>query len=126
MGKIHDLTTLANAILKQWSVTDDSAANTAKTITKAAVAGARHYITMVEVVISAAAAGGDINCILQDGTTAKWKEVIGSAAVRGTKVGFSIPNGIEMSTNAAANLVVDAGGAACVTSLNMAGYTLTL
>lgn len=113
-------------IMPKWSVADDSAVNTAKTITKDAEADKRHYITGVDVFISAAAAANDITVELRDGATKKWKGIIGSGAARGTRIGFVDQDGIMLSTNTAANLVVDAGGAGVVTHLNMIGYTRKL
>lgn len=111
-----------------WAVTADSVANTAKTLTKAAVAGKSHYITAIEVVISAAAAGADINCVLKEdaaGTPASyWKEIIGNASPRGTRVGITFPLPIKLTAGKTADLVVDAGGASVITTLNMSGYTL--
>ena len=111
------------ANISEWSVTGNSATNTAKTITKAAEAGKKHVVTAFEVVISGAAAGADISIALKDDTTVKWQTYIGSGAVRGERVGIVFAHGIEITENKNANLVVGAGGASVVTSLNMAGYT---
>lgn len=109
-----------------WAVTGDSTANTAKTITQAAEAGKKHVVTDLEVAISAAAVGtADITVELKDGTTLKWKTIIGAAAARGARIEYHSAFGIELSDNAAANLVVSAGGTAVVTHLNMGGYTHT-
>lgn len=111
-----------------WTVTGDSTANAAKTITKAAVASKSHYITAFEVVISAAAAGADITVLLQEdaaGTPVTyWKTIIGNASPRGERVGITFPLPIKLTANKTADLVVSAGGASCVTSLNLSGYTL--
>lgn len=106
-----------------WAITQDSAANAAQTLTKAAVADQRHYITALEAAISGAAAGADIAIVLKDGSTAKWKSVIGNAAASGSRVQLSFPQPVEVSVNTAANLEVDAGGASVVTSASMSGYT---
>lgn len=108
-----------------WTVTGDSNANAEKTISKVAETGRRHYVVAVEAVISGAVAGSDITVELKDGdTTVKWKTVIGSGAARGARAGFALPNPIAMSAGNAANLVASAGGAACVVTLNLAGYTV--
>lgn len=112
-----------------WTVTDDSDANAAKTITKDAVAGKSHYITAIEVVISVAAAGADINCILKEdaaGTpVTHWKEIIGNASPGGTRVGITFPLPIKLTAGKTADLVVDAvGTAGGIATLNMSGYTL--
>ena len=107
-----------------WSVTGDSSANVAKTITKAAVAGERHYITGFDVSISGADAGADITISLKDGSTDKWKVVIGSGSARGATRSCRFDGApIMMTVNTAANLVVTAGGALVITHLNLNGYT---
>lgn len=108
----------------EWSVTQNSAANTAQTLTKAGEVGKKHRVTSVDVFISGAAAGSDITVTLQDGATAKWVGKIGNAAASGSRAGFSVPSGVEMTAGNAANLVVTAGGASVVTTANMTGYTV--
>lgn len=111
-----------------WASSDSSAANTAKTITKAAVAAKSHYITAFEVVISGAAAVSTITVQLQEdaaGTPVDlWKTVIGAAAPIGTRVGITLHLPIKLKANKTADLVVSAGGESVVTTLNMSGYTL--
>lgn len=107
-----------------WTVTGDSSANTARTITKAGEAAKKHYITGFSAVLGAAAAGADIAIQLKDGSTVKWKEIIGNAAASGTRVAVTFEHAIEMTENTAANLVSDAGGASAVVTLNLTGYTL--
>lgn len=112
-----------------WSSTDDGAAGAAKTLTKAAGgAGKIHYITAIEVVVSAAATAADVTVALQEdaaGTPASyWKTIIGNAAPRGTRTGVVFSKPIKMTANKTADLVVSAPGGACVASLSMSGYTL--
>ena len=110
--------------IPNWSQSQDSAANAAQTITKAAGGGAVvHYATGFEVVLSAAAAGADISIELKDGVTVIWKTFIGSAAARGTSISknFSFP--IAGTANTAMTLLVSAGGAAAVTTANLMGYS---
>jgi len=71
-----------------WSITGDSAANTAQTLTKAAVAGKTHYIFGLEVVIKGAAAGADIDIELKDDTTAIYKTCIGMPLLSGLTLDF--------------------------------------
>jgi len=108
--------------------TADSGANAAQTITVAAVAGKSHYITAIEVAISGAAAVSTITAILKEdaaGTPAsKWKEIIGIASPIGTRVGIAFPIPIKLTTAKTADLVIDAGGAAVITTGNISGYTL--
>ncbi len=111
------------ALVGCWSVTGDSTANAAKTVTKDAEAGKTHYITAIDVVISAAAAANDISIVLKSNTTAKWTGYIGNAAVRGTPYTRQFSQPIQLTAGEAANLVVAAGGSNVITSVNMAGYT---
>lgn len=105
-----------------------SEANTAKTITVAAVAGKSHYVTSFEVVIKAAAAVTDIDIVLtQDaaGTpVVLWSTVIGAAAAVGTRAFVSFPQPIKVTAGKTVDLVIDAGGASVVTVGNVAGFTL--
>lgn len=118
----HQLAVKIGHAIALTTVTQDSTANTANTITVAAVAGKKHYVAAIEVSIKGAAAGADINVVLRDGAAARWSEVIGSSAVRGTAVGFVLPHPIEMTTNTAMTLEVDAGGAGVITRANLAYY----
>ena len=107
-----------------WTVTGDSTANAAKTITKAAVTGSRHYITGYLVSVTGAAVGtADIAIELQDDTTTVWKDVLGAAAARGQRAGVVFAHPIELTVSKAANLVVAAGGASVITFCNMTGFT---
>ncbi len=107
----------------QWTATQDSAANAAQTLTKAAVAGKKHCITALSVAVSGAAAAADITVTLKDGATVIWKGVVGTGA-RGMGLikDFLFP--LVLSENSAANLEVAAGGASVVTTANLTGYTL--
>lgn len=108
-----------------WYYTQDSAANTAQTITIAAEAGKAHYITYLEVALSVAAAGADIAITIKDGTTVKYKTLIGNAAVVGTRVAVQFPYPLTTTVGNAAYIVVAAGGAATtVTVANIGGYTM--
>jgi hypothetical protein len=125
MGKIDasadEIARLSSGL---WSVNNTSAANAAVTTSKAAEPGKRHYVTGFSAVISGAAAANDISVELRDGATVKWREYIGSGAARGARVAVNLgTGGIEMSVNAAVNLVVSAGGAGVVTDANLVGFT---
>ena len=102
------------------TVTQDSLANATNTITIAGVAGQSIYVEAIEVAISGAVAGNDINVLLKDGTTTKWKTVIGSGASRGTRVGMVLPMPIKITAGANLILAVDAGGASVITTANVA------
>lgn len=110
--------------IPNWSQTQDSAANTAQTITKAAGgSGVIHYATGFEVVLSAAAAANDITIELKDGAAVLWKTIIGSTAARGARVSqnFSFP--IVGTANTAMTLVISAGGVGAITTANLMGYS---
>jgi hypothetical protein len=108
-----------------WSLTQDSTAATAQTLTKDAEEGKRHYITGVSCCISAADnSTNDITAVLKDGETAIWKGVIGAADKRGTAAGQSFPFPLECSMGAAVSVEVSAGPASCVTTANLVGFTL--
>lgn len=108
----------------EWTQSSESAANTALTLTQPAAADQRHYVTGIEAVVTAAVVGtGDVGVELRSGATRKYKWFIGAAAARGTRVFAQFERPIELAKGAAANLVVDAGGAAVVMSASMTGYT---
>lgn len=107
-----------------WSVSEDSAAATAKTITKAAETGKTHYITSFEAVVSAAAITGDCSIELRSASTRRWLTYLGNAAARGTRVGNNFNPPMELAAGEAANLVAASGGTGAVVSLSMAGFTL--
>lgn len=109
-----------------WTISQDSAVNTINTLTKTAVAGQKHYITSIEVVISGAVVGAsDINILLKDGgTTTKWKQVIGTASARGTRIFADFAYPIQMSVNSALTLNIDLGGTGVITTANIAGFTV--
>ena len=107
-----------------WTVSADSAANSSQTLTKSAGSNQHHYVNAFEVVISGAAAGGDITVVLKAGGTQKWKTVIGSGAARGERTGICFTNPIDMGLAADVTLEVSAGGAGVVTSANLEGFSL--
>jgi hypothetical protein len=106
------------------ATSQDSAANTAQTITVAAVAGKYHHASGLSVYVSAAAAVSDITVELKDGATVKWKGIIGAGAERGSSVERTFDPPIRGTTNTAMTLVVSAGGASVVTTANLQGYTI--
>lgn len=108
-----------------WTVTGDSPVNDIKNITKAAIVGKNHYLTKIEVGVSAAAVGAaEVTITVKDGATLLWKTFIGATSVRGTQKVIDFNPPLQLSTNSAINIDSSAGGAACVITLNMAGYTL--
>ena len=133
INTIIDGTTPATTILTgsypgqatPWTITPtDSAANTANTATKEAVASKKHYLTFLEVVLSGADCGTASVITVSDGATVKYKTMIGLYAPRGTRIGYSLPFPIEFTVNTAINIAVGAAGAGAVTTINAFGYTL--
>lgn len=107
----------------EWTETDDSAADTALTVTKAGVTGQRHYVTAFEAVLRAAAATGDVKVAVQDGSTDKWVTYFGDAAVRGERVGVVFANPLRITAGADAKVVVAAAGASAIVTATLSGYT---
>ena len=112
----------------QWTEVGTSSANTAKTTTRAAVLNQRHYITAIDVIVRGATAANDICIELRDGSTVEWNTYIGSGKVQGERYAMVWPatdevDGVQLSVNTAANLVVAAGGASVITEANISGYT---
>lgn len=106
-----------------WAVTGDSAANTAKTISKAAPGtDKRHVVTGFSLSVSGAAAAGDTAVELKDDATTIWKTVIGQGGARGLQIALAGLN-IAITANKAVSLSSAAAGASCVITLNLTGYT---
>ena len=107
-----------------WSEVDDSGANAAVTITHAAEAGKRHYITGFEAVVSGAVLGNDVEVELLEGATVRWRTFLGSGLTQGERSGIMLQRPIRMGVNAAVALSAAAGGAAAVITVNLGGYTI--
>jgi len=108
-----------------WTETDSSSANTAQTITHAAEAGKRHYVTAYLVVLRGAAAGNDIRIEIRDeDDNVLWDDYIGSGAPRGERVGMVFASPLEGPEGKAVKLVAAAGGTSAITTGNLAGYTV--
>jgi hypothetical protein len=107
----------------QWAVTQESAANTAQTLTQAAASGQSHYVSAFEVGLRAAAAGNDVAIELRAGATVIWRSVLGSGAGRGERVGVVFSRPLFIPRGTAVNLVVPAAGAGCITYACVAGYS---
>ena len=107
-----------------WAKTQDSTANTINTLTVPAVAGLRHGIVNLTVCTSGAVTATALNIVIKDGATAVWKTTIPAASVVGSVFGdvFNYPL-ICVSNNSALSIVVDAGGAGCITTINAQGFT---
>lgn len=107
-----------------WNLTQDSGANSLQTLTKAGVAGVSHYLSAYSVTVSAAAVGAsDASILIQDNGATIWKDFLGAAAVRGTRVGNNWVDPLQISLGNSVQVVVAAAGAAAVTTANMSGYS---
>lgn len=107
-----------------FSLTQDSAANTAQTLSIAAVAGKTHYITFFEVVLSGAACTTECVVTIKDGVETILKEIIGVNSLRGTRIGMTLAYPITGSVGEAVSIAVGAAGADAVTTINVGGYTM--
>lgn len=109
----------------EWTEVDDSAVDTAQTVTHAAEADRRHYVTCFEVVVSGADVGAaDINIEILEGATVRWRTKIGANSVRGERSGVvfqKVP--VQIAIGSAVSLTASAGGAGVVTTLNLGGQT---
>lgn len=106
-----------------WTVSQDSSANTAQTLTKAADAS-RHFVSGFEVATQGASIAADIVCTLKEGSTVRWRSVIGAGAARGERTGLSFTNPFVFAANTAVTLEITAGGAGVVTTGNIEGFTI--
>lgn len=106
-----------------WAVSQDSVANTAQTLTKAAAAGVRHKVEGISCDLQAAAAAADITVVLKFGGVRVWEEVIGSGAARGARVAKEFVPPLDAGVNVAVTVDIAAGGAGAITTGNVAGYS---
>lgn len=113
---------LGRANVPQWTVTGESTANAAKTITKAADTALTHYVTAVSVCTKGAAPGADITIYLKDNTTIVWSGTIPNTSLDNYTIQF--PHPIAMTKGNKIDLVVGAGGTGCITVNNIAGFSV--
>ena len=110
-----------------WSLTQDSGANAAQTLTKAAVAGVQHFITSLELVVLAAVVGAaDINIVINDGATPVWKTGLATTAARGTRLSPVFQSPIPATPGNLIQCVVDALGAGSVSRLSIIGFSVAV
>lgn len=106
-----------------WSKTGDSSANTAQTVTKAAVKAQRNILSSYVVWVRAAAAGADITVEFKDGDgNVLWQDGIGSGAAQGTRVGHAFQDGVEFPVASKIDCVVAAGGTGAITEVSFSGW----
>ena len=104
-----------------WTETGSSSANSAVTVTHAAATSTQHFVSDVTVSFRGASAGNDIRVEIRDGSTVKWDTYID--AVRGLVLQEHFSSPIEISTGAAVNVVVAAGGSSVIATVNVGGYS---
>ncbi len=107
-----------------FTLTQDSTANTAQTLSIAGVPGRSHYITFFEVVLSGAACTTECSVIIRDGTENILKEIIGVNSLRGTRVGATLFCPIVGSVGETVSITVSEAGADAITTINVGGYTI--
>lgn len=115
------------AIIARYALPDSTpvsqtgTANTANTITLAAVPNQAYHVTAFNVVINGAASASAITVTITDGATVVWTEIIPASAAIGTGVSrlFGFPL-VGTPGNALA-LSATAGGAGCI-AINNLGY----
>lgn len=105
-----------------WTESDSSAANTAKTVTHAAAAGRKHYVTDLAVSIRGATSGNDVRVEIRDeDDNVLWDQYID--AVRGLAIDqhFTAPKAAPPGK--AVKAVVAAAGASAIATISIGGYT---
>jgi len=106
-----------------WSAIGTSDANTEQTVTVAAHATMKHYISTIDIFVYGGTTATDLIVELRDGATPKWKGVIGTAKSSGERLVFQLPEPIEFTVNTAANLVIPACGAGVISLASIIGWT---
>lgn len=102
-------------------ISGTSPANTAQTLRVPGQAGRQLFLTGYLVWIDEAAAFLDITVDIKDGNTVIWRDIIPSAAVRGTRIGviWGNPGKIAITTGNDLSMAISAGGASVVTVGNL-------
>ena len=103
----------------------DGAADGAKTLTLAAVAKERHYISKIGVVVGTAATSGVTTVSVKAGSTTIWKGFLPTAAAIGAAIVENFDPPLVAGNNTAVTLVVTAPstGAGSVVTVQWNGYT---
>ena len=108
----------------EWAVSDKSAANEAGALEKAAVAGSRHYISMIAVGVTAADSANAAAITLKDDETTIFEINLKSESAEGDVVIYQFEKPLAISAGKKATLGCAAAGEGCITVLNMSGYTV--
>jgi hypothetical protein len=109
----------------EWVVTGDSVADTIGKVSVAAASGKVHCLTKAEVGISGAVTGAaGIVVTIKSGTATLYKTFIPAAAAIGTTKTLDFLPAIRTASGAELSLNTTAGGANCVATMNIVGYSL--
>lgn len=108
-----------------WTICQSSSANAAQTLTKAAVTGARHYLSSLTVCISGAAVAAT-GCVIniKSDTTEIYRFTVNGSTANGSTVHYTIDTPIPCAPGVKMDIVVAAVGTASgVTTVSAAGFT---
>lgn len=105
--------------LQPWSLVGTSLANTAQTVTKAAVAGKRHFLRSY-VVAARGGTPGEITVTIKSGTTAIWTDAIRTANHRAQ---HQFASALFAIIGDAVSIEVAAGGSGVITEACLEGAT---
>lgn len=113
-------------ILKEnWSITDSSAADTAKTISEVAPGEGRQLVcTWWHAVVRGAVTDTDVSVLLQDADGNNLdQDYFGSAAARGARIGlvYGERTGLPVPINIGFKIVSVAGGSGCIITMSAGG-----
>lgn len=105
-----------------WQETGNSTADSALTLTHAAVAARRHFVTDFSVSFRGATSGNDIRCEIRDeDDTVLWDAYVD--ATRGLVIDEHFSEPIELDTNKGVKVVIAAAGTSTISTANVSGYT---
>ena len=104
-----------------WSVTGTSAANTAQTITKAALTGYHHVLKSYSVSARGGTPGAGIEIQVKSGDVVVWRDAINGNTPASARHRFR--NGIKAALGAALSVTVSAGGTSVITEADVEGET---
>lgn len=110
----------------EWTETNDPAANTQATCSRAAAVGVQHVVTGLTVCLAAGAAvAGPVKVRLLEGATTRWVGAL-ACVVQGSAAVFLDNLAIIGAANTAFTLQFDAaGGAGSFETVTLTGYSLT-
>lgn len=116
------ITPVRDVLWPTFALVGTSATNAGLTLTLPAQAGVIHVVTGMEAVNSGAATAVDVSLVIRRGAIELWRSFLGSGAARGTRTGF-VSNILQGEVNQAISVESIAGGAGCLITLNLSGYS---